>query len=171
MTVEAGDLVQTKEIYAGSSHLSTPSAWLTFGLAANTQIDRVTVRWPGGEAEAFTTVPINAPTALVEGEGTVVTSIAMEDPVELPGEVARLQNFPNPFSETTTIHFELREPMFVLLQLYDVFGRRVAMLKEGALAAGSHRIRVDAGGLASGLYTYRLQTAAALHTGILLVVK
>ena len=170
VTMEAGGMVQTKEIYAGSSHLSTESAWLTFGLASNTRIDRVTVRWPGGETEVFTTVPINASTVLVEGEGRA-TSVENDDSVELPGEVALYQNFPNPFSETTTIHFELREPMFVSLQLYDVFGRGVAMLSEGSLAAGSHRIRVDAGGLASGLYMYRLQTAAALHTGTLLVIK
>jgi hypothetical protein len=40
--------------------------------------------------------------------------------------------------------------------LYDVLGRRVAVLDEGLRAAGEHPVRVDGSALASGVYAVRL---------------
>ena len=170
VTMEASGLAQTKEVYAGSSHLSTASTWLTFGLATRAQIDRVLVQWPGGALEAFSGVPLNTTSVLVEGEGTV-TAVAAEESSVLPENVVLYANYPNPFREATTIRFDLPKRSWVSLDLYDVFGRRVARLAEGGMSAGSHGIRVAGDGLASGVYTYRLQVDTALHSGTLLVIK
>src|SRR5690625_5309571 len=50
-------------------------------------------------------------------------------------------NFPNPFTETTTIPFELTEGGDVNLQIFDLLGRRVAVVVNETLPAGRHEAR------------------------------
>lgn len=170
VTVVAAERAQTKEIYSGSSHLSTESAWLTFGLADASHIDSVMVHWPGGEREVFSNVPINRASVLVEASGQPAP-VATEDQQALPHTIRLVRNYPNPFSESTTIVFELDAPMIVSLTLYDVLGQRVAQLEEGLLEAGGHDIHIRGQNLASGLYTYRLDTPTGGYTGTLMVVR
>jgi hypothetical protein len=50
VTVEAGGLVQRREVLSGRSYLSQCELPLTFGLGKAAKVDRVTVRWPGRNA-------------------------------------------------------------------------------------------------------------------------
>jgi len=69
--------------------------------------------------------------------------------------------FPNPFNPTTTIAFELPEMSPVTIQVYDVLGRRVAMLvNTETLPAGQHRIQFDASSMASGVYIVHMQAGS-----------
>jgi len=87
-------------------------------------------------------------------------------PVSVPGEglfagrdEVFLQNFPNPFSETTTIRFSLEEGRSVSLTVYDMTGRRVAvLLEDDSLEPGMHEVGFDAAHLPRGVYVYRLTT-------------
>jgi hypothetical protein len=54
VTVEAGGEKFTRLVTAGSGFASQQSARLYFGLGDKTQIDAVTVRWPNGRVEKFT---------------------------------------------------------------------------------------------------------------------
>jgi len=54
VTVEAGGRKFTRLLSAGSGFASQQSARLYFGLGDNTHVDRVTVRWPRGQIEKFT---------------------------------------------------------------------------------------------------------------------
>ncbi len=69
VTVHAQDLSQSKEVYAGSSHLSTESSRLIFGLGTRPAVDGVLVRWPAGGSEVFRGLATNSVNKLVEGEG------------------------------------------------------------------------------------------------------
>jgi hypothetical protein len=72
------------------------------------------------------------------------------------------QNRPNPFNPSTTISFTLPVESEVRLEVYDVSGRLVARLIDGARqGAGPHNVEWngrDASGraAASGIYVYRL---------------
>jgi hypothetical protein len=68
------------------------------------------------------------------------------------------QNYPNPFNPGTRIAFTLPEQNEVSLMIYDLLGRRVAVLLDGAAyQAGTHFVDFDAGvELNSGTYIYRL---------------
>lgn len=67
------------------------------------------------------------------------------------------QNAPNPFNPITRISFELPRSGPVRLALFDVRGARVRELVKGTMDAGLHTITLDADGLASGIYYYRLE--------------
>ena len=85
-----------------------------------------------------------------------ITSSENED-YQLPETISLLQNYPNPFNPATRIAFELPQPDEVTLTIYDVTGRRVATLLDGAhKPSGRHETAFDASGLSSGLYIYRL---------------
>ena len=77
-------------------------------------------------------------------------------PVAGPHAEFELQpNYPNPFSERTTLTFNLPERETISLRVYDVLGRRVRTLASGELAAGEHRFALEAGDLPSGVYVVR----------------
>jgi len=63
---------------------------------------------------------------------------------------------PNPFNQSTAIHFELPSAAFIKLTVYDIGGHEVAKLAEGYWDACSHEIVFDARDLASGVYFARL---------------
>ena len=59
---------------------------------------------------------------------------------------------PNPFADRTTIRFVLGETAEVRLTVFDVQGREVAVLVDGALDAGPHEVAFDGTDLPSGTY-------------------
>lgn len=67
--VVAGDLVQVDEVHSGRSYQSHFGTRLHFGLGRRRHIDRVEVRWLGGQWECFDNVPVDRVTRLVEGAG------------------------------------------------------------------------------------------------------
>jgi hypothetical protein len=82
---------------------------------------------------------------------------------------------PNPFSTSTTIHFETTQTTPVDLSIWTLDGRRVATLAGGRAHAGLHRVTwhgCDALGrrVPSGVYLARLRTrdAIAAHRVLLL---
>ena len=71
------------------------------------------------------------------------------------------QNYPNPFNPTTEISYQLSENSTVSLDIYDILGRKVAVLANGVMAAGRHSITWNAQNAASGTYFARLIVSGA----------
>ena len=67
-------------------------------------------------------------------------------------------NYPNPFNSETTLSYTLPTAADVRLEVFNLNGQRVAILHEGFQVAGYHTVALDASGLASGVYLYRLTT-------------
>ncbi|HUI09721.1 MAG TPA: T9SS type A sorting domain-containing protein [Bacteroidota bacterium] len=82
-----------------------------------------------------------------------------------PATIALRQNYPNPFNPTTTISFDIPARSHTLLAVYDMLGRRIAVLIDGMLDAGTYTAPFDGTRLASGIYFYRLEVAGAIRTG------
>ncbi len=61
VTVEAGGLVQRREVLSGRGYLSQSELPLTFGLGRAEKVDRVTIRWPGRNAgkQVLTALEVN----------------------------------------------------------------------------------------------------------------
>ncbi|HET6567736.1 MAG TPA: T9SS type A sorting domain-containing protein, partial [Rhodothermales bacterium] len=102
--------------------------------------------------------------------GAVNTS-AEDSDTDLPRAFALLPNAPNPFSQQTTIRFDLPRPSAVRLVVYDMLGRSVAVLADGSYPAGRHALTLDAGRFPSGVYLYRLETDGGTFTRRMLVVR
>jgi len=80
-------------------------------------------------------------------------------------------NYPNPFTSSTTVEFTLPSPERVRLEVYNALGRRVATLVDGRLAAGRHVLRLDAAELPPGMYSCRLITSGQVYTRTMMLSK
>ena len=89
----------------------------------------------------------------------------------VPHTFALDQNYPNPFNPTTTIRFQVAARGFVSLKVYDLLGREEATLVDEDLEAGNHQRTLNAAGLASGVYYYRLQAGGAVQTRKMVLMK
>ncbi len=98
------------------------------------------------------------------------TKTAVEEEA-LPQAFTLARAYPNPFSTSTTIGYELRHAAPVTLSIYDALGRRIRLLELGLQAAGPHQVRLDADGLAAGLYLYELRTPDARESRPMMVMK
>ncbi len=79
--------------------------------------------------------------------------------------------YPNPFNPRAQFTLMVRQEQSVRVAVYDVQGRRVALLHEGSLAAGTHhRFVFQGAALPSGLYLIRAegQTFSAVRSVVLL---
>ena len=87
------------------------------------------------------------------------------DPTPPSAPETRLeQNIPNPFNPGTQIHFELKRQEKVLLEVYDISGRRIRTLVNRVMSgAAEHTVTWNGRDqydreVPSGIYLYRLQT-------------
>ncbi len=89
-------------------------------------------------------------------DSSVVSSVG--NTVLIPHEFTLKQNYPNPFNPTTKIGFSLPVSMVVSIDIYDNSGRLIEkLINNQTLPAGEYIKEFDGGGLASGIYYYRIQ--------------
>ena len=79
--------------------------------------------------------------------------------------------YPNPFNPTTEITYVLADAGHATVTVHDMLGRQVAVLVNGPMAEGTHRVAFDASHLASGVYVYRLETKGMSFTRMMSLVK
>jgi hypothetical protein len=84
---------------------------------------------------------------------------------------ARLSAAPNPFNPRTVFSFSLPEATWGELAVFDLSGRRVATLHQGAFPGGDQQFQWTATGLSSGVYLARLTTPLRTMTRRLTLVR
>ncbi len=72
--------------------------------------------------------------------------------------------YPNPFNASTVLDLTLPETEHVRIVVADILGRQVEVLRDDVMAAGTQRISLHAGQLASGLYFVTAATQSGHHT-------
>ena len=88
-----------------------------------------------------------------------------------PGAFALGAAYPNPANGSVTVPLVLDATADVRLVVYDVLGREVAVLANGALDAGPHEATLDASGLPSGVYLVRLTAGNRVATQRVTVLR
>jgi hypothetical protein len=78
---------------------------------------------------------------------------------------------PNPFNSAVTIRYDLLLAGHISLRVFDLLGREVAILKDGFVEAGTHRVAFDGRNLSSGIYFARLDAGAFSQTKKLMLLK
>ncbi len=88
-----------------------------------------------------------------------------------PKQYMLLQNYPNPFNPTTTIPFELSEAGFTTLEIYNVSGQLISTLIRQDMPAGRHSVVLNASGLPSNIYFYKLTVGDYTETHKMVLMK
>lgn len=85
-------------------------------------------------------------------------TISVEDRFAGATNTRMFQNYPNPFSESTTVRFMLREASDVNLTLYNLVGAQVRVLSDRYYTQGKHEFNLERGNLKSGVYFLKLSS-------------
>ncbi|MFN4111323.1 MAG: T9SS type A sorting domain-containing protein, partial [Ignavibacteria bacterium] len=114
---------------------------------------------------------------LAKGDGTITadairiiyseTVTDVEKEYSVIDDFQLLQNFPNPFNNTTIIRFNVltnsQNPQTrerVILKIYDILGKEIATLKDEFLSSGEFEVEFDPSrfenSLSSGVYFVKL---------------
>lgn len=67
------------------------------------------------------------------------------------------KNYPNPFSDKTTISINIIKPGNALLEVTNLAGQRLMTMEKTNLSAGNHRFIIDASQLAPGVNFYTIR--------------
>lgn len=85
------------------------------------------------------------------------------------------QNYPNPFNPSTKISWQSPVSNWQTLKVFDVLGRQVATLVDEYKEAGYHEVEFNSsavgGGLASGVYYYRLKVDTFVETKKMILLQ
>jgi hypothetical protein len=113
---------------------------------------------------------------LIKGIGTCYLDLAdlsaKDKPILFkPADYTVLSCYPNPFNSTTRIRFDLLKRELVKVDVYDLQGRHVRTLVDGARTAGRQEVAFDGEGMASGTYFVRLKSAETTRTEKILLLK
>ena len=79
--------------------------------------------------------------------------------------------YPNPFNPSTEVSFSLPVDGHVQLAAYDIRGKEVDMIFEGAQSVGQHSYTWNASNLPSGVYYIRLQAGELVTSQKALLIK
>jgi hypothetical protein len=79
--------------------------------------------------------------------------------------------FPNPSNPGFTVSFDIKDVSNYKLELFDITGKKLAVLKNGKLNAGHYEISLNTGNLSSGLYFVMLSDGKNFDSQKIAVVK
>ncbi|MBN2282224.1 MAG: PQQ-binding-like beta-propeller repeat protein [Candidatus Marinimicrobia bacterium] len=135
---------------------------------ANTLVNSVT---PRDGVSAYITC-LDGTAAFIQGDPSLdIESGKIQQP-----ENMLLPSYPNPFNNTTTIRYTLKEPQKVTIYIYDLLGKQVmkrncAHQTSGYYSFQWHGVNEQDEGLASGLYLLRLEGNSFIDQKKLLFLK
>lgn len=89
----------------------------------------------------------------------------------IPTEISLHQNYPNPFNPETIIGYHIPAQGEVRLEVFDMLGRRVALLVNGVQRTGEYTVNFNATNLASGIYLYQLSAGSHSEVRKMTIIK
>jgi hypothetical protein len=101
--------------------------------------------------------------------GTIVGVPQEESPH--PSTFHLYQNYPNPFNPVTTIRYDLPRQAYVSLRVFNLLGQEVAVLVDEVQTAGHKSVDINATGLSSGVYLYRMRIDGFSETRKMLLMR
>ena len=108
---------------------------------------------------------IDTQTVVIAVNQGLYTSI--EDPGRIQGTLS--MNYPNPFAKTTMIKYSLTQMSNVVMEVFNINGKKVKILVNESLPSGNYHVQWDGTNdagqkLPGGIYIYRLQANDATFT-------
>jgi hypothetical protein len=94
------------------------------------------------------------------------------NPSAMLPKAATLGNaYPNPFNPVTQIPYHLPKQAEVIIDVYDILGRQVAVLEQSIKSAGEYRVMFDGSAMASGMYFVKLRADEQVDVSKVLLIK
>lgn len=75
-----------------------------------------------------------------------------------PSAIVLEQNYPNPFNPSTTVQFTQPKSGLIILEVFDLLGRRIRSVLREHKEAGTYRVTIDLREVPSGVYYYTLRS-------------
>ena len=152
--------------YVDNVHYQTQTSWWSAGGPFPAPFDQrfhillnvaVGGNWPGNP-DASTIFPQTLQVDYVRVYQDGATAVEEKDSAFLSKEFALHQNYPNPFNPTTLIRYDLPQADSVLLEIFDMSGRKVQTLINQHQRAGRYLIPFDGRALSGGVYICKMRT-------------
>jgi len=111
-----------------------------------------------------------------ESVPTSVQPKSLTESQNKPTNFTLSQNYPNPFNPETNIAFQINNPEFVELTIYDLLGRKIKNLISEQKAPGSYLVSWNGrdeyeSKVPSGVYMYTLKTGSFTATKKMILMK
>ncbi len=112
-----------------------------------------------------------SPWSAAQSFSVSATATAVDAGAALPLALTLDAPWPNPARDRATVRFGLPAASEVRVALYDVLGREVQRLADGAVAAGWHEVRLETSSLASGVYLVRVVSEGRQQTRAVVIAR
>lgn len=89
----------------------------------------------------------------------------------LPNEFILEQNYPNPFNNQTRIEFNLVKDELVIVEIYDIIGRKIENLYSDNMEKGEHFLYWTPQNESSGVYFCKIKLGSETHTQKMILLK
>lgn len=188
--IHAGNILQIREVSAGSAYGSQDSFILEFGLANNSYVDIVEIKWQSGIVTKLKNVKSNQLIVVKENfwavkepyDGYVNSDNKIEKANKLKNEkTILLQNYPNPFNPETWIPYQLSIQSDVEINIYNSLGSKIRTLKLGNKTPGYYISKSEAAYwdgkdetgemVPVGIYFYQLKAGNLCETRRMVLIK
>jgi len=136
------------------SHTSQHSSVLHFGLGELDRVDNLKVIWPGGKTDSYSNIEVDQKITIEENIGITQINQGQLLPITI-------ETFPNPFSESVNIQYNLSRSTFVQMEIYDLLGRKVFSLS-GNKSAGLNRLKWEASSNGTFIIFIKTEEATAV---------
>ncbi len=166
--------VDQSGIYDLQVRLASQATQVSFSLEFD-GVDKTGVFTHQNHTDEFRTVRVITEDGIALDEGTQIIKLQFysgvpkvnwlqfrlrspTDSEETPknGKTDLLGNYPNPFTDTTVISYQVGRPGHIVLEVFNTLGQRVRTLANHHHPAGKHTTILYADGLSTGTYFYRL---------------
>jgi len=178
LTAYVGDEVR------GVAHpvfISNEDKYVFFMMMYGDYLEVETIRFELWDANRKTTMEISDQIYFIGNDhlGTVGSPLLLRSEgygPEIPDEIGLSQNFPNPFNPITEIRYNLPIDQVVAITVYDLNGRVVRTLINGAQSAGYHKVIWDGtneNGIAisTGIYFYQMRAGDFVEMKKMVLLK
>jgi len=89
----------------------------------------------------------------------------------IPEEFFLSESYPNPFNSSVLIKYTLSQRRHVVLEIYDILGRKVEALIDQQQQAGYHHVVWNAEGKSTGIYFYKIQAGDFTQSKKMVLIK
>jgi len=81
------------------------------------------------------------------------------------------QNYPNPFANSTTFPYQLKNSGNVTFRIYDILGKEVEVINEGTKTPGNYFLVVKSNRLKSGIYFLEMTANSQTSTRRMVIMR